>query len=180
MRALYRVWTSALAADSVDRILRCAAQQASEEARTFTTAADLDAVRSATITWLDQSWIADLLSTYVEQANREDFQLDLDGGIETQLITYAGDRRDHYGWHHDVDWGADSARDRKLSVTVQLSAADDYTGGELEFADFSTNADFRSKGTVVVFPSVLRHRVRPVTAGTRHALVSWFSGPRWR
>ena len=44
MRALYRVWTSALAADSVDRILRCAAQQASEEARTFTTAADLDAV----------------------------------------------------------------------------------------------------------------------------------------
>ena len=180
MRALYRVWTSALAADSVDRILRCAAQQASEKARTFTTAADREAVRSATITWLDQSWIADLLSPYVERANREDFQLDLDGGIETQLITYAGDRRDHYDWHHDVDWGADSARDRKLSVTVQLSAADDYTGGELEFADFSTNADFRSRGTVVVFPSVLRHRVRPVTAGTRHTLVSWFSGPRWR
>ena len=31
-------------------------------------------------------------------------------------------------------------------------------------------------GTVIVFPSYMVHRVRPVTKGTRYSLVSWFCG----
>ena len=77
-------------------------------------------------------------------------------------------------------WLAGTGQDRKLSVTVQLSKTEDYEGGDLEFEDVQTSADFRAQGTVLVFPSYLRHRVHPVTSGIRYALVAWFFGPQWR
>ena len=98
MRALYRVWTSALAADSVGRP-RCAAERQGKPDLHHGCGSRRGPVRNHHQP--DQSWIADLLSTYVGQANREDFQLDLDGGIET-AHAYAG--HEGSGWHHDVDW----------------------------------------------------------------------------
>ena len=77
---------------------------------------------------------------------------------------------------------------RKLSVTVNLSDPNDYDGGDLwltkhpqdssinELETF-TNPNFRDKGAVVVFPSWVRHRVTPVTRGTRYSAVVWFNGP---
>ena len=32
------------------------------------------------------------------------------------------------------------------------------------------------KGTIIVFPSYLVHRVKPVVKGTRYSLVVWFCG----
>jgi PKHD-type hydroxylase len=74
---------------------------------------------------------------------------------------------------------------RKLSVTCSLSDPKDYKGGELEF-------DFRNKengkpnirkcmeilpqGSIVVFPSFVWHRVKPVIKGTRYSLVIWNLG----
>lgn len=40
--------------------------------------------------------------------------------------------------------------------------------------------DFKDAGDLIVFPSLLWHEVKPVTSGTRHSLVTWFNGPRWR
>ena len=71
---------------------------------------------------------------------------------------------------------------RKISVTVNLSDPNDYDGGDLwltkhpqdssinELETF-TNPNFRDKGAVVVFPSWVRHRVTPVTRGTRYSAV---------
>ena len=39
------------------------------------------------------------------------------------------------------------------------------------------DSEIKNKGTIIVFPSVLLHTVTPVTKGTRHSLVQWFSGP---
>ena len=36
------------------------------------------------------------------------------------------------------------------------------------------------QGTIIVFPSMLPHRVTPVTEGVRYSLVQWFSGPDFR
>ena len=36
--------------------------------------------------------------------------------------------------------------------------------------------EIRSKGSLVVFPSDVWHRVKPVTKGTRHSLVIWNVG----
>ena len=80
---------------------------------------------------------------------------------------------------------------RKISVTVNLSDPNDYDGGDLwltkhpqdsninELETF-TNPAFRDKGAVVVFPSWVRHRVTPVTRGTRYSAVAWFNGPPLR
>ena len=37
-------------------------------------------------------------------------------------------------------------------------------------------AEIKQKGSVVVFPSHLWHRVKPVTKGTRYSLVMWNLG----
>jgi len=35
----------------------------------------------------------------------------------------------------------------------------------------------RKQGTVIVFPSFLKHRVTEVTRGKRYSLVQWLNGP---
>ena len=61
-----------------------------------------------------------------------------------------------------------------------MSDSNDYVGGDFEFDEIKTNVDFKSQGTIIVFPSYLRHRVLPVTSGVRKSLVAWFYGPKWR
>ena len=62
---------------------------------------------------------------------------------------------------------------RKLSMTIVLN--EDYEGGEFEFFD-DKNLIREKIGTVIVFPSYMVHKVRPVTKGTRYSLVAWFCG----
>ena len=179
MRELYQVWPSVLDDETVERILKTALAQQAQQATIFSSADDLQGIRSATVRWLGDTWIRSLLWPYVQQANERGFHVAIDGRCELQMAEYSARTADHYGWHHDVQWHGQDSVDRKISVTVQLSDPDSYKGGDIEFDELTTNADFRSKGTVLMFPSYLRHRVLPVTAGTRRALVAWFSGPRW-
>ncbi len=76
---------------------------------------------------------------------------------------------DFYGWHAD----SDATNKRVLSVTVQLSNPKDYKGGNLVF---KVDPMERAQGTVVIFPSNVRHQVTRVTKGTRYSLVQWFKG----
>ena len=71
---------------------------------------------------------------------------------------------------------------RKLSFSLQLSDPDQYTGGELEFIDNSGKTMFapKQRGTMVVFDSRLKHRVRRVKSGLRKSIVGWVVGPRWK
>jgi PKHD-type hydroxylase len=179
MRELYQVWPSSLSREDIDRITAIARRQTTEGATVFSSAAGMQDVRSCTVRWLDDEWIQSLLWPYVEQANSRGFDIAVDGRSEMQIAEYSAQHGDHYGWHHDVEWSGQSGLDRKLSITFQLSDADAYEGGDFEFDEVKTNADFRSKGTVLIFPSYLRHRIHPVTSGTRCALVAWFFGPRW-
>ncbi|MBP9066730.1 MAG: 2OG-Fe(II) oxygenase, partial [Candidatus Microthrix sp.] len=81
----------------------------------------------------------------------------------------------HYGWHPDA---ATTSPLRKLTFTLQLSEADSYEGGDLEVQGFGpTN---REVGSMTIFPSFFWHRVTPVTAGERLALVGWMHGPSFR
>ena len=71
---------------------------------------------------------------------------------------------------------------RKLSFSLQLSDPDQYTGGELEFSDNGGKTMFapKQRGTMVVFDSRLKHRVRRVKSGLRKSIVGWVVGPRWK
>ena len=74
--------------------------------------------------------------------------------------------------------GPDETSSRKISIVVQLSDPLEYEGGELQISDGGTNRVCeKTKGTIIIFPSYLLHRVTPVTKGTRRSLVLWVTGP---
>ena len=52
-------------------------------------------------------------------------------------------------------------------------------GGELEFMSVKGDVS-QVRGTAVIFPSFLVHRVAPVISGVRKSLVSWISGPPFK
>ena len=73
-------------------------------------------------------------------------------------------------------------------MTVSITDPEEYEGGDLEF-DFrnqdeavqpSICTEIRPKGSIVVFPSFVWHRVTPVTSGTRYSMVMWNLGQKWR
>ena len=74
---------------------------------------------------------------------------------------------------------------RKVSLTVQLSDPSEYEGGDLEISKGGLSEDsgykmHRGKGTVVIFPSYMMHRVTPVTRGTRRSFVLWVGGSHYK
>lgn len=83
---------------------------------------------------------------------------------------------EYYGPHFDI--GPGKLTERKLSLTVQLSAPEEYTGGELIiYPEFVAPKD---QGTMTVFPSFMCHNVCAVKTGVRHSLVSWLAGPPFK
>jgi predicted 2-oxoglutarate/Fe(II)-dependent dioxygenase YbiX len=38
----------------------------------------------------------------------------------------------------------------------------------------------REKGTAIVFPSFINHRITKITKGTRRSIVGWITGPPYR
>lgn len=80
----------------------------------------------------------------------------------------------HFSWHIDRGEGIPI---RKLSFSVQLSNPVDYQGGELQIMDGAINTMPANKGSLIIFPSYVMHRVTPVTYGERHVIVGWVAGP---
>jgi PKHD-type hydroxylase len=120
----------------------------------------------------ETGWIFDRIESTVASCMRH-FRFNVTGFFEGgQLYRYAdGGYLDE---HMDIGRGHMSTR--KLGVTVQLSPPGSYEGGELVFADARQSAP-REFGSVVVFPTYMRHRVTRVTRGTRISFVTWIHGP---
>jgi len=121
-------------------------------------------------------WVFDKLEEILLDLNK-DYKFELSGFHEGLQIAEYEAPGGHYTWHNDIGTGPYSTR--KLSMSVQLSDVSDYEGGELQFAD-STQPAPKEIGSLIVFPSYLTHRVRPVTSGKRKSMVSWISGPAFR
>jgi PKHD-type hydroxylase len=140
-----------------------------------------DEIRKSNTTFMapDQQtqWIFDKLEGALEQFNKKYFNFDLSGFFEGFQIARYDAPDGHYGWHVDLGTGRTSTR--KLSLSVQLSDPNSYTGGGLEF--FADDIKLpREQGSLIVFPAFLAHRVTPVTEGCRFSLVSWVGGPPFR
>ena len=147
-----------------------------------------DNVRKSQHCWIPSThWIGGFLWHFIKMANKDNFLYDI-SDIENDLIQYTQyNKGDFYKWHTDMDICDINEPDqlvRKLSFTLQLTNEDEYTGGNLEFADFD-DSTYRfsvpkSRGTVIVFDSRVPHRVTPVESGIRKSLVGWVVGKRWR
>ncbi len=153
---------------------------------------DLKKKRDSNIVWLSDRWIFKEIQPFIHQANQlAGWNFEWSFSEACQFTKYKLNQ--FYDWHAD-SWETPYANKdnpdtfgkiRKLSVTCSLSAPEDYEGGELEFDFRNTDPDKQSvrkcaeikpRGSIVVFPSHVWHRVKPVTKGTRYSLVIWNLG----
>ena len=159
---------------------------------------DLKKKRNSDIVWMSDKWIYNEIHPFVRSANvQAGWNFEWDFSESCQFTKYT--KGQFYDWHCD-SWNKpyirensnapDHGKIRKLSVTVTLSDPKDYKGGELEF-DFRQNdpdkpnkkikcKEILPKGSLVVFPSFVWHRVCPVTKGERNSLVIWNLGYPFR
>ena len=157
---------------------------------------DLSKKRKSNVVWMNDRWIYKEIHPYIRQANQSaGLNFEWDWSESCQFTKYKLNQ--FYDWHCDSwDKPYDKPKDpnshgkvRKLSCTVSLSDETEYEGGDFEF-DFRNTDDgsnqpqvckeIRPKGSVVVFPSFVWHRVNPVTSGTRYSLVVWNLGGPFR
>lgn len=127
--------------------------------------------------------VSNRLWDFISAANRANFGFDVSYLDSVQYTIYEGGG-DHYDWHIDTFIETPNAYTRKLSLTLQLSDGSDYEGGDFELNDGTGNVlpynELRKKGTVLIFPSFLLHRVTPVISGTRKTIVAWFEGSQFK
>jgi PKHD-type hydroxylase len=179
MRQSWQMWQSQIAPEECDAMIEQLRQLSPIQATTFGGQEDY---RSSNVRWVDDRNIQEMLWWYAKEANRLAFGLDVENCGSVQFTEYGTEHGGKYDWHHDVDWTSDAAFDRKISVVLQLSDGNYYEGCDFQF-DEVQNPDpdvLRSKGTILCFPSYLRHRVTEITKGSRYSLVAWFEGPRWK
>lgn len=161
--------------------------------------------RDSQSSWIPANhWVAGLIWHYVKMANDQNFLYDISNidGNSLQYTVY--EEGQFYSWHQDgylstmYSIQASNAnlsdqtqlledfantnleRVRKLSFSLLLN--DDYEGGEFQF--LNENSELyeppKERGTIIIFDSRTRHRVRPIKKGVRKSIVGWVVGPRWK
>jgi PKHD-type hydroxylase len=83
----------------------------------------------------------------------------------------------HYKYHKDAEFPSNKKIDRKLSAVLFLSDPNDYEGGLFEIEELNNQIDKPTQGSIIVFPSCIRHRVTPIIKGERYSAVAWAEGP---
>lgn len=155
-------------------------------------------IRDNKIGWIkDDNWFCSMIYSYVIKANKQNFLYDIDQ-FENNTLQYTQyNQTNFYSWHSDTAMASyyipqDNKHEnfiitstesvRKLSVSVQLSDEFEYEGGELQLMDENGHLYTapKEKGTVIVFDSRSRHRVRKIKSGIRKSLIGWVVGPRWK
>lgn len=186
MNSLWQLWEAGVDNNVEGLISECDKYPIAQTSIGFSGSSNNDNYRSSEIKWVDSyqsPLVKQLLWNYVEIANRNAFGFDVDYLTDIQYTKYSAQTNDKYDWHIDTFWANPTAYDRKLSIVVQLSDPSEYEGGNFEFDAQYENPNpvaLKKKGSVIVFPSFLMHRVTPVTSGIRRSLVAWAEGPKFK
>ena len=128
------------------------------------------------------NYLFDALWKTAIQANNDFFNIHITKLDFVQFAEYDASYEGEYKEHHDVFWNnQDPYYHRKLSCVIQLSDPNTYEGGDLELTESTAlDKECRNQGTIVYFPSMMRHRANRVTKGVRYSIAAWFEGPKWR
>lgn len=138
--------------------------------------------RKSSVAWVHPDsttrWIFERISAAVLQVNSQFFGFDIHGLIEglqfTEYVAPDGVYKAH------VDRGVGMPV-RKLSISIQLTDASTYKGGDLLLHNSAMPAKAPTEqGSAIIFPSYTLHEVTPVTEGLRHSLVCWANGPQFK
>jgi len=86
-----------------------------------------------------------------------------------------------YDWHIDAEINCQFEPPvRKISMTILLSGASEFEGGDLEFMTEGNKPPQLMQGQAIFFCSMIRHRVAKIKKGIRRSLVMWFGGPPFK
>ena len=109
--------------------------------------------RNSDVVWLDETWIYKEIHPYINIANKSagwDFKWD-----RSQVAQFTKYKLNQYYDWHCRNYGP-HIRDESRHVQQEK--------------------EMLPKGSIIVFPSFVWHRVKPVTKGTRYSLVLWNTG----
>ena len=119
-----------------------------------------------------------------EMSNLINFKFQLEKPYQLEdIVLLRYENTDKYDWHLDI--GKNETSVRKISAIIQLSDEQDYEGGDFEFSIANDEGDenyfgTRKKGSLILFPAFLGHRVRPITKGVRYSIVTWILGDAFK
>lgn len=149
----------------------------------------LNKKRNSNVCFLDHPYIFRYILPLIKIANKNSWNIDFDSSEICQYTEYG--KEQFYNWHQDTGVIPVNNEERKISCSLLLNDASEYDGGDLQFSwldpetdknepqvkmDSNNARNLRSKGTLIVFPSNLIHRVTPITRGVRKSIVIWWKG----
>jgi PKHD-type hydroxylase len=179
-------WDNAFTAAELDAIIAIGDRLKLEKASVTYTAGDgstEDPTRITRTAWIgrtpETAWIYDRLERIIRTLNQQIYRFDLSGfADQLQYTVYDAGEGSHFDWHIDL---VRHSSHRKLSFSLQLSDPASYEGCDLEIHGGPKSLPApRTRGSLIAFPSYVMHRVTPIRAGTRKALVIWTAGPPFR
>ena len=143
----------------------------------------------------DVKWVFELITEEIKRVNRE-YNFDLLGLENIQYTKYHSpdsltladklnirtnrkeESGDYFDWHTDMGQHGE-ARYRKISMIINLSEPESYTGGILQYFKNGSYYDAPQRlGASFSFPSWVTHRVTAMETGVRETLVCWAYGFR--
>jgi PKHD-type hydroxylase len=181
----YYTFSSGFSDLELEFIENIAAKVASQNASVLGSPEDITEYRRSTIKWLpitdESNWLYEKLFKFADEANNTMWNFNIGDSVENiQYTIYDSSDAGMYDWHIDCG-GTPPVCFRKISIVVQLTGPDEYSGGDL-ILKYGKHDTFipKNKGRVVLFPSFMLHRVTPVESGTRKSLVLWLGGLPYR
>ena len=134
------------------------------------------------IQWTKCKHFLDWSQQWAKWWNSKEIGFDIYDMTDLDLVNYnVYDSKDsgQYEWHWDGS--GTQPVDTKLTVIINIST-EPYEGGDFELFVNEPKAieELREPGTLVVFPSIIMHRVTPVTKGVRKTLSYWITGPKFK
>ena len=180
-------------AEEVDRIVDYCKRMNLSEGGTFNNE-DPYATRNARTSFIeypdnDTQWIYDRYNRIVEYQNDTAFKFELTGFNYIQYAEYGINGKHNFHMDVGLDWPRKidyriNEHMRKISIVTLLSSpGTDFTGGEFQLnlseERFAEDVGLQ-KGSVILFPSYLLHRVTPVLSGLRRTLTTWVIGPKFK
>jgi PKHD-type hydroxylase len=178
----YYYYTNAFSNEEIEQIKLMSENYPKQSAKTEAGDGVLSDYRKSEICWIpeneESSWLYQKIAEYANEANRIMWNFDIWGFPDDLQYTYYYGDGGHYDWHMDV---GPSLANRKLSMVLQLTGPDEYSGGDLQInCGGNVSTVPKEKGLIAFFPSFLLHRVTPTLDGTRISLVTWLGGNSFR
>ena len=139
---------------------------------------DVRNCQTANLPFKQLLWMEDLLSEALSEINFNNYNFDLVGFSDLQVIKY--NPGTYFKSHLDTYMGTPEYQ-RKLTFILQLTDPDEYVGGDLiVYTHGKGETMTRQQGSLIVFPAYTMHEVTELLSGTRYSMIGWVLGPDFK